>query len=113
MMCDVTSVLLRTSIRLCSLLVIFLLTTVSAFAQIDKKSAADHKQERKKFLKEANAAEAQYKDTHLNVNSYRFKVGEAGRKRAKRDERARFHFNDAGEPVKKKRLFTRKKKKKD
>ncbi|MEJ8803680.1 hypothetical protein [Pontibacter sp. H249] len=73
----------------------------------------EHKQERKRFLKQAKAAETDYKDTHLNVDTYTFKEGKAGRKRAKKDERARYQFNDAGEPVKKKRLFSRKKKKKN
>ncbi|MBC5993844.1 hypothetical protein [Pontibacter cellulosilyticus] len=90
-----------------------LLATAPTFAQIKHKSNEEHKQQRKKFLKQADTVEAQYKDTHLNVDAYTFKVGEAGRKRVKKkDERARYQFNEAGEPVKKKRLFNRKKKKK-
>ena len=112
-MCDVISVLPRGCKWLSGLFIILLLTTGTAFAQISHKSVDNHKQQRKKFLKQARETDAEYKDTHLNVNAYTFKDGKAGRKRAKRDERARYQFNDAGDPVKKKRLFMRKKKKKD
>ncbi|GAB3202744.1 hypothetical protein ABID22_001041 [Pontibacter aydingkolensis] len=109
-MCDVISVFRVDPKWLCSLLVILLLAATPAFAQISHKSSDNHKQQRKKFLRQADTVEAQYKDTHLNVNTYKFKIGESGRKRAKKDERKRYQFNDAGEPVKKKRLFSRKKK---
>ncbi|WP_299817708.1 hypothetical protein [uncultured Pontibacter sp.] len=110
-MCNVTPVNVLPCKWLSSLLVTLVLAASPALAQIDQKSENDHKHERKKFLKEANKEEAQYKDTHLNVNTYTFKVGEVGRKRAKKDERAQYQFNDAGEPVVKKRLFSKKKKK--
>lgn len=110
---DVSPVFNGTGKWLISLLVLLLLAIAPAMAQIDQKSYDHHRQQRRKFLKQADTVETQYKDTHLNVDSYTFKIGEAGRKRAKKDERKRYHFNDAGEPVKKKRLFSRKKKKKN
>lgn len=112
MMCDVKPVFVKVANLLACTVIVLLLTATPAVAQIDQKSHDDHKQQRKKFIKEAGETEAQYKNTHLNINSYTFKIGESGRKRAKRDERTQFQFNEAGEPVKKKGLFGKKKKKK-
>lgn len=93
------------------LVLLLLFAVAPATAQIQHKTHDDHRQQRKKFLKQASEAETEYKDTHLNINTYNFKIGESGRKRAKRDDRVRFQFNEAGEPVRRKGLFGRKKNK--
>lgn len=113
MVCDVVSFPFSFARRLALLLALVLLTAVPAFCQISYESAENHKQERKKFLKEAEKAEATYKDTHLNTGAYNFKKGEAGRRRLKaKDERGRYQFDENGEPVKKRKPFWKRKRKK-
>jgi hypothetical protein len=108
---DVTPVFSTFTKHLFSLLVVLLLATVPALAQINQKSVSEHKQQRKKFLKQAAKADTKYKDSHLNIDSHTFKIGESGRRRVNRDDRANYQFNESGQPLKKQRfLFLRKKK---
>ncbi len=97
-----------------SLGVIMLCGLIPAEAQIKNQSTEKHKREQRRFLKEAENTESEYKETHLNTEAYTFKQGEAARKRAKkRDERRAYKFDEAGKPVKKKGLFKRKVTKKE
>ncbi|OKL40613.1 hypothetical protein [Pontibacter flavimaris] len=92
------------------LLLFFLLGTLPGYGQVSYEASARHGQSLRKSLKDAEKVDSKYKDTHLNTNAYTFKKGEAGRKRVKKDERARLHFNVNGDPAKKLRLFKNKKK---
>jgi hypothetical protein len=108
---DVTPVFLVPYKLLFSLLVLLLLVTGPIQAQIDQKSVSEHRQQRKKFLKQAANVDSKYNDTHLNVDSHTFKIGESGRRRVRRDDRATYQFNENGQPLKKQRfLFLRRKK---
>ncbi len=111
---DVPPVFVMLTKCLFSLLVVFLLASVPAFAQISHKSVNEHKQQRKKFLKQAEKVDTKYKDTHLNVDSHTFKIGESGRKRVSKDGRANYQFDESGQPLKKQRFqFLRRKKHQD
>lgn len=107
---DVTPVFSVPIKYLLSLGLILFLSAAPAMAQIKQKSVSEHKQQRKKFLKQAANVDTKYKDTHLNVDAHSFKIGESGRKRVRRDNRANYQFNESGQPLKKQRfLFLRKK----
>ncbi|RIJ37835.1 hypothetical protein D1627_12145 [Pontibacter oryzae] len=93
-----------------SLLLFFLIGTVSGYGQVNHESQAQHDQEVKLSLKEASKVDAAYKETHLNTNIYTFKKGAAGRKRVYKDGRDKYQFNTSGEPVKKLKLFKKKRK---
>ncbi|NDK56943.1 hypothetical protein [Pontibacter fetidus] len=93
---------------LCFFIILFV-GLAPALAQIQAKSIERQKKEQKRFLKEAERTESDYKATHLNTSAYTFKRGEAARKRvSKRDERRQYKFDEAGNPQKKKTIFRKK-----
>jgi len=103
---------------LVAIAVLILFNTESATAQISYKTIDQHNQLKRQSLKEAGRADVAYKDTHLNVDAYTFKKGEAARKRAAaKDGRNKYRFNENGDPAqplpvklkKKGLLFKRKK----
>lgn len=63
----------------CLFVLLLCLTFLPAQAQISYESKGVHKQLRKKFLKQANYVDAEYKDSHLDMSTYNFKKGESGR----------------------------------
>lgn len=90
------------------LLLFFLLGTLPGYAQVSHETSAKHEQELRQSLKEASQLKTTYKDTHLNTDAYTFKKGAAGRRRVHKDNRDEYQFNMSGEPVKKRRLFKKK-----
>ena len=88
------------------LAIMLFFSTTPATAQISKKSADKHRKEQRRFLREADKADARYKDTHLDVNTDTYKKGEVppGKIRSGRA----FKNNAAGKPVKKRTLFRKK-----
>ncbi|WP_276499629.1 hypothetical protein [Pontibacter litorisediminis] len=92
------------------LLLFFLLGTLPGYGQVSFQASAKHEQQLRKSLKDAEKVNSKYKDTHLNTDAYTFRKGEAGRKRLKKDDRAKLHFNVKGDPAKKLRLFKKKRK---
>lgn len=93
-----------------SLLLFFLIGTVSSYGQVNYESQAQHDQEVKLALKAASKIDAAYKESHLNTDVYTFKKGAAGRKRVQQDGRDKYQFNTSGEPVKKMKFFKKKRK---
>ena len=108
---DVTPVFWVPLKYLLSLVIILFLATAPVMAQIRQKSVSEHKQQRKKFLKQAANVDTKYKDTHLNVDAHTFKIGESGRQRIKQDGRSTYQFNESGQPARKQRFFFLRKKK--
>ncbi|WP_242922178.1 hypothetical protein [Pontibacter liquoris] len=96
----------RSGFLLC-LLALLAFSALPAFAQISPESKEQQRKEQKRFLKEAAKTESVYKDTHLNTDTYTFKKGEAGRINAK-NNRAAYLFDENGKPIKKKKLFEKK-----
>ncbi len=82
---------------------------VPGYAQISFDAREKHAQQVRQSLKEADVADYAYKDTHLNTNAYTFKRGAAARKRLKKDDRARYQFDENGMPARKFQLFRKKK----
>ena len=77
--------------------VLLVLSAASAVAQISYKAVDQHKQQKRRSLKEASQAEVEYKDTHLNTSAYTFKKGAPGRKRvATKDGRTKYRFTENG-----------------
>lgn len=68
----------------CGLLL--LVVVMPAWAQTAYLSPAKIKAETRKSKKEAAVYEAEYKDTHLNIDHYSYKIGKAGRKHVIVDE---------------------------
>ena len=91
------------------LLLFFLLGTLPGYGQVSYEASAKHEQQLRKSLKDAEKVDSKYKDTHLNTDAYTFKKGAAGRKRVKRDDGARLHFNVNGDPARKFKLFKKRK----
>lgn len=91
------------------LAIALLVNAMPAAAQISKRSAEKHRKEQRRFLREADKADARYKDTHLDVHADNYKKGEVPRKKVKTGSWLRsFKNNDAGKPVKKRTLFQKK-----
>ncbi|CAM3795356.1 hypothetical protein POKO110462_20100 [Pontibacter korlensis] len=93
-----------------ALLLFFLIGTLPGYGQTSFQASAKHEQQLRKSLRDAEKANAKYKDTHLNTDTYTFKKGEAGRRRVRNEERGKLQFNVKGDPVKKLKLFNKKKK---
>lgn len=62
---------------------LLLFAACPAMAQISYKTTDKHEQLKRKSLREASQVDATYKDTHLNMEAYTFKKGEAGKSDAR------------------------------
>lgn len=60
-------------------LVLLLVAAWPAMGQISNKAVNKHGQLKRQSLKEASNTDASFKDTHLNMEVYTFKKGEAGK----------------------------------
>ncbi|WP_461488971.1 hypothetical protein [Pontibacter sp. HJ8] len=60
-------------------LVLLLVAAWPAMGQISNKAVNRHAQLKRQSLREASHTDASFKDTHLNMDVYTFKKGEAGK----------------------------------
>jgi hypothetical protein len=91
------------------LAIVLLINAMPATAQISQKSVDKHRKEQRRFLREADKADARYKETHLNVHSDTYKKGEVPRTKVRAGGIFRkFKNNEAGKPVKRRMLFRKK-----
>jgi len=58
---------------------LLLMVSLPAVGQISNKAISRHEQLKRQSLKEASLVESSYKDTHLNMDIYTFRKGEAAK----------------------------------
>ncbi|TPE40294.1 hypothetical protein [Pontibacter mangrovi] len=92
------------------LLLFFVAGTLPGYGQTSFEASAKHEQQLRKSLREAEKVDAKFKETHLNTDAYTFKKGASGRRRVRNNERDKMQFNVNGEPVRKLKIFGKKRK---